>query len=397
MRRFFVCALFLVALTFVGSGISMAEDPNRIVPISEDEYEVTLTEVSPSSNGMYSYHFDIHTALSEPAHPEDFLLPPEQGEFKLRYQLADMVYTGYLSPDDPNQRGDCVRTGDNDSELSCWVELTISPDAMASVYVVFGFEIGGIFHQNQLSQHIYLERCFVDEGIWGDGGTEICDDDPDGDGIANFVDNCPQRSNLDQGDADGDGLGDACDFSTDSDLDGVSDSGYNRDNCIDVYNPDQENTDGDWKGDACDNDDDNDGVDDVDDNCPLTKNYKQDDEDGDGIGDLCDPDYEEVIEEENVEDTEYDADLDYEYDYEDIEIEEVSLPFGGGSGTLIASSDDADDDIVDINDPDITMFGADGGACALLAYTSATANSTWYYLVFVLATLPPILIVRRRR
>jgi hypothetical protein len=37
------------------------------------------------------------------------------------------------------------------------------------------------------------------------------DDDDDGDGVANRVDNCPNDANPSQADADGDGLGDACD------------------------------------------------------------------------------------------------------------------------------------------------------------------------------------------
>jgi len=41
------------------------------------------------------------------------------------------------------------------------------------------------------------------------GGGE--EDDTDGDGVADAVDNCPEVSNPDQADSDGDGIGDACD------------------------------------------------------------------------------------------------------------------------------------------------------------------------------------------
>ncbi|MDM8006427.1 MAG: CARDB domain-containing protein [Phycisphaerae bacterium] len=40
--------------------------------------------------------------------------------------------------------------------------------------------------------------------------------DTDGDGVLNFVDNCPTRNNADQADADGDGAGDACDLCPDT-------------------------------------------------------------------------------------------------------------------------------------------------------------------------------------
>jgi len=57
--------------------------------------------------------------------------------------------------------------------------------------------------------------------------------DPDGDGVGERCDNCPDTANADQADADGDGVGDACD------------------NCPDTANPDQLDPDGDGVGDAC--------------------------------------------------------------------------------------------------------------------------------------------------
>jgi hypothetical protein len=70
---------------------------------------------------------------------------------------------------------------------------------------------------------------------------------------------------------------------------------YQDDNCPDTYNPFQENADGDGIGDACDrcesngsNDTDGDGISDAKDNCCFVPNPDQADADGNGIGDVCD-------------------------------------------------------------------------------------------------------------
>ena len=71
--------------------------------------------------------------------------------------------------------------------------------------------------------------------------------DADADTVADAVDNCPQNSNWDQANLDGDGLGDACD--DDIDGDGLPDI---EDNCPAVSNPDQLDLDGNGWGDLCD-------------------------------------------------------------------------------------------------------------------------------------------------
>jgi len=73
----------------------------------------------------------------------------------------------------------------------------------------------------------------------------------------------------------------------DWDNDGVIDS---MDNCFNKSNPAQEDADGDGKGDLCDGDIDGDGAFNSSDNCPNTPNSSQADSDDDGTGDACDTD-----------------------------------------------------------------------------------------------------------
>lgn len=130
---------------------------------------------------------------------------------------------------------------------------------------------------------IYISLAFS-PGLSGDG--ILCGRDSDLDGYPDVnldcrspscrSDNCVFVPNSGQEDADGDGIGDACD--PDADNDGVLND---FDNCPLLYNPDQLDTDsngiGDRVGDACDN-------------CPTIPNYNQSDVDMDGLGDVCDDD-----------------------------------------------------------------------------------------------------------
>ena len=71
-------------------------------------------------------------------------------------------------------------------------------------------------------------------------------------------------SNPGQADANGNGIGDACEGNDDGD-----DVPEPPDNCPDQFICDQFDTDSDGLGDACDPDDDDDGFNDPADNCPL--------------------------------------------------------------------------------------------------------------------------------
>ena len=126
----------------------------------------------------------------------------------------------------------------------------------------------------------------------GDGVGNACEPDADGDGVVDDDDNCPATPNTDQLDSDGDGAGDVCDacpLDPEDDVDGDGVCG-DVDNCPLVHNPGQEDSDGDGTGDACEGivDSDGDGVADDVDNCPATPNAAQLDSDGDGVGDACD-------------------------------------------------------------------------------------------------------------
>jgi len=131
----------------------------------------------------------------------------------------------------------------------------------------------------------------LDEDGFGDACDVIDNRDDDGDEVENFEDNCIADPNTNQLDSDSDGEGDACDLTPtgDSDDDGVDDG---LDNCRSDSNPDQKDTDGDGAGDVCDvtpnGDTDNDLVDELEDNCPTVANPNQLDTDEDGFGDLCD-------------------------------------------------------------------------------------------------------------
>lgn len=100
------------------------------------------------------------------------------------------------------------------------------------------------------------------------------------------LDNCMMKANTDQANADHSEEGDVCD----NDLDGDG-THNNVDNCPGVPNPDQTKTLESAKfGDACNDDIDNDDIKNDLDNCPNLANKDQLDSDADKMGEACDPD-----------------------------------------------------------------------------------------------------------
>jgi hypothetical protein len=199
---------------------------------------------------------------------------------------------------------DCWQLAQGDGEVESHL-FDLSAWAGQAVHVIFAYDTlddryGNTFAlDNVRVTGDRLEQADAD----GDTVGDACDNcpaepnvdqaDADLDGLGDACDNCTDVSNADQADADGDTVGDACDNcpiesnpdQADLDADGVGDA---CDNCTDVPNPDQADTDGDGLGDACDPDDDDDGVPDVSDNCTTTANPSQADSDSDGWGDSCD-------------------------------------------------------------------------------------------------------------
>ena len=112
--------------------------------------------------------------------------------------------------------------------------------------------------------------------------------DFDHDTIPDFRDNCPTIANTNQADANGNGIGDACEVlnngnPVDPDHDGVvtfNPVTLERDNCPNTYNPGQEDNDHDGVGNAC-------ALAAALDNCPTQINTNQEDDDGDGVGNVC--------------------------------------------------------------------------------------------------------------
>jgi len=131
----------------------------------------------------------------------------------------------------------------------------------------------GEISTSELDPRILCDNCIgtsnadqadSDKDHFGDACDSVNCTDGDGDAVCDDVDNCVGSYNPDQtADVDSDGKGDACD--DDIDGDGLANE---SDNCPEVDNVDQADSDGDGTGDVCDDDSDGDGIADEDDDCP---------------------------------------------------------------------------------------------------------------------------------
>ena len=183
-----------------------------------------------------------------------------------------------------------------------WTRRTAFDDSVSGGRIKAGIAVERAFHTglDDDSDGDDVDRCrrrCPNEVSPATGLPEGCPiPHSDGDGVADWYDNCVVVDNADQADKNRDGEGDACD----SDIDGDS-VANGSDNCPTTSNASQRNGDGDALGDACDPDRDNDGVPDTRDLCadlssteangcpPGTTTTTQGaDPDRDGVADVTD-------------------------------------------------------------------------------------------------------------
>lgn len=218
----------IVCETFVSSGAPIAIPDNNVTGINSIINVPTtslITDVNVTIDITHTWVGDLILKLTSPAGTEVILSSRNGGD-------GDN-YTNTFFDDnavDLIANGAAPFTG------------TFQPDGVLA-------DFNGEFSGGDWVLNV-SDRAFSDTGAIVNWSVEVCgiaQTDTDGDGIPDNLDNCPNTSNPDQADLDGDGIGDACD--DDIDGDGILND---NDNCPFTFNPDQADSNGNGIGDVCD-------------------------------------------------------------------------------------------------------------------------------------------------
>lgn len=225
--------------TYASLGIAFTDGPNGTTSDLYRLYNLTVDRPTFDCSGP---HGILHIPSTGPSYLVQFSVPQEivnvtGGDYGGDLDL--IILTAYSGI---NGDGDVI---DSDT-------FDLGTDSGCATLTVEGL---GIRSVELTSEGYYPNSIFLGGVKWGECVNSNVDNDTDGDGILDEVDNCPSDSNPAQNDNDNDFMGDICDV--DDDNDGELDI---TDNCSLVSNSDQDDFDGDGEGDACDIDDDNDGV-----------------------------------------------------------------------------------------------------------------------------------------
>ena len=179
---------------------------------AENYYIFTLTGESGGGGGYFSNPYD------EVSGPTAMIVRVEDGDFEI-LETADFSYETSrvgrmaVSMNDGELVG--MYWGDSGDDLDSPDETITVTDGEGA----FGAGSAGVFAYNMGGDF------FRGEDIVAYGAFELYAFDDDGDGIADDFDNCEFEANEDQADADGDGIGSACDDDEGGDDGGDGDDG----------------------------------------------------------------------------------------------------------------------------------------------------------------------------
>ena len=181
-------------------------------------YFVSASKFDFMTDSRFGFALRVQTANASGA--------PRIMIFSSRGVIGSTDYNELRTPTVPATNGDYLINFKYKSDTSA-VDITVTRTDNNSIFYQVSDQPFTVF--SSINQ-IYIGEGSGDPRRAGSGGSLRIDDiviqsavnnDTDGDGIDNDVDNCPAVYNPNQYDRDGDGLGDACD--PDNDNDGVHD------------------------------------------------------------------------------------------------------------------------------------------------------------------------------